>query len=43
VIGADDPFLHQDPITYRDLGIKDLNRNIQLSLSYSLKGKKGSN
>jgi hypothetical protein len=41
VIGAEDPLLHQDPITYRDLGIKDLNRNIQLSLSYSLKGKRG--
>ena len=39
VIGADDPLLDQDPVTYRDLGIKDLNRNIQLSLSYSLKTK----
>ena len=31
-----DPMYDQDPITYRDLGIKDLNRNFQLSLSYSL-------
>ena len=39
-IGDSDPLYKEDPITYRDLDIKDSNRNIQLTVSYAFKRNK---